>query len=488
MDERTEHDEMEGMREGAPAGSTESAPRDQEPAAVIPTFLTREEYEQIGDDPEPLPQGFEVIEGGAGLTDQAASPAPAALAEPPVAAEGEAAESLTDADADEGAEAKPMQAMGAFISEGMGAVREVSAAKRAHASAREVLEQLEQTIRAEEAELAHRRDITERFDDILRDESARRGEALARAERAVAEQAAVREAIAGLKQELQDMRDGDAQVEKRLKAGVDAAEAKEASSRESSARLKRRLDDATRALEKARQEKDTALEAAQAAIEGAAARLTTLRDEYAEVQRNPSANSAAYSVRTSELQIEISDAAEELRCAQDAFPLIKSEVETSVATAEAMLAEAQKPIEAARRSHKDVTAEADEARDALDRARTDAEKRQRALRDRISEQERELKAREREEADARSEADEAQERIDEATEIHDHPEEIESLEIDLERNRAEAGEQADEVEELAEHMRSVRDRTRASRLRFIGFVAVILAVIAIAVIAWLALS
>ena len=40
----------------------------------IPRFLTRDQYEQVGDDPDPLPSGFEVIDGGISATGGAQTP------------------------------------------------------------------------------------------------------------------------------------------------------------------------------------------------------------------------------------------------------------------------------------------------------------------------------------------------------------------------------------------------------------------------------
>lgn len=364
-------------------------------------------------------------------------------------------------------------------------MRQVSAAKRAHASAREELEQLEQTILEQQDELAHRRNIEERYSQIIEEESARQDQAILNIAQAKAAQDSIRAAVDALKEKLAAVREADAQTEKRLKAAVDAAEGKEASSRESGTRLQRRLDDAKKSLEKAETEREVAIDTAQRAIDAAAARLATLREEFAEVQRNPSANSAAYSVRSNELQLEISDAAEELRQAQHALPVITEEVERSLATARAMVEEAKKPIDAAKRAHREVTNEADEARDALDTAKNAAAERQREIRDQIAAQEKAIKEQDRLIAGEQAEADDAQAVMDEANDIHAHPEITEALEADLERNRAERAEQASEVQELADAERDVRQRTHDSRVRFMGAIGIGAAIVlALIVLAW----
>lgn len=519
-----DHDADEGQAAGGigavPAGTADPQDTDAEPtsaqAPLMPAFLTREEYEQVGDDPDPLPEGFEVIDGG--MSDdpliEIASYAPQQHAHAPVAMPGAApapqaapygapaqaeaplppvqppvqsapAQMQKSPQAPEANGPGAAQAVGAFITEGVGAVRQVSAAKRAHASAREELEQLEQTILEQQDELAHRRDIEERYSQIIEEESARQDQAILNIAQAKAAQDSIRAAVDALKEKLAAVREADAQTEKRLKAAVDAAEGKEASSRESGTRLQRRLDDAKKSLEKAETEREVAIDTAQRAIDAAAARLATLREEFAEVQRNPSANSAAYSVRSNELQLEISDAAEELRQAQHALPVITEEVERSLATARAMVEEAKKPIDAAKRAHREVTNEADEARDALDTAKNAAAERQREIRDQIAAQEKAIKEQDRLIAGEQAEADDAQAVMDEANDIHAHPEITEALEADLERNRAERAEQASEVQELADAERDVRQRTHDSRVRFMGAIGIGAAIVlALIVLAW----
>ena len=519
-----DHDADEGQAAGGigavPAGTADPQDADAEPtsaqAPLMPAFLTREEYEQVGDDPDPLPEGFEVIDGG--MSDdpliEIASYAPQQHAHAPVAMPGAApapqaapygapaqaeaplppvqppvqsapAQMQKSPQAPEANGPGAAQAVGAFITEGVGAVRQVSAAKRAHASAREEPEQLEQTILEQQDELAHRRDIEERYSQIIEEESARQDQAILNIAQAKAAQDSIRAAVDALKEKLAAVREADAQTEKRLKAAVDAAEGKEASSRESGTRLQRRLDDAKKSLEKAETEREVAIDTAQRAIDAAAARLATLREEFAEVQRNPSANSAAYSVRSNELQLEISDAAEELRQAQHALPVITEEVERSLATARAMVEEAKKPIDAAKRAHREVTNEADEARDALDTAKNAAAERQREIRDQIAAQEKAIKEQDRLIAGEQAEADDAQAVMDEANDIHAHPEITEALEADLERNRAERAEQASEVQELADAERDVRQRTHDSRVRFMGAIGIGAAIVlALIVLAW----
>lgn len=388
--------------------------------------------------------------------------------------------------AEEAPGASPVEAVGSFFSEGAAAVREMSAARKAHAEAREQLEQLDATIADEEAELAHRREVAANYHAIISSETARRDGATKAEQAAEAEQARIQGEIDALKERLQQMKDADSQTEKRLKAALDAAEAREASSRENGARLQRRLDDAKRNLEKAEEDQKNGVAAAQAAVESAESRLAMLHDEYAEVQRNPSANSAAYSVRADELQTEISDAAHELQSARDDLPRITQELEDALAHARKAVSEAEKPMDDAKQAFREVSSAADEARNTYREAKDDAAERQRKLKEEISGKEKERRAQEQAAEDARAEASEAQALIDEANDIHAHPEVTETIAARLEADRAEREEQAVEVEQLASTEKAVRERTRGSRARFIGaivgIVVLVVAVIALVIV------
>lgn len=441
----------------------------------LPDFLMRDEDGNFGDDPEPLPEGFEVIEGGAsaGASGQPA-PAPSAPEEPKGPS---AAEAFTHA------AAEAASTVGTYISQGVGAVREMSAAKRAHAEARDMLEELEQRIADQTEELARRRDVTERYPQIVGELTGRKKGAQASVNAAVALQKTIATQIEALKRQLDDMKSSDAATEKRLKSALEAAERKEEEARESANRMKRRLADAQRGVEKAREAGASSVETAQHAVEAASAHLNTLREEYSEIQRNPSANSAAYSIRDTELASEIADATEELRRANEELPRVQAAAEASLAAAEAAVAEAEQPIAEAKDAFRLVTDQTAAARDALEAARKDAAGRQKALKAKLAEQERDLKEQQEQQAAGEQEIEETDRAIAEAASIHDHPEVTERIAAALAADTAERDELLPQVETLAATEATVRERTRESRMRFVVIIAagivIVLAVVAI---------
>ena len=474
----SEHDQEKDNPTGAKSDGAKA-----DTTKTMPGFLTREEYEQIGDEPEPLPKDFQVIDGGAGETGIAQKPDAATDTGASAPAPTETADTEPEhADPAPTGAAAAANAVGSFFSEGVASVREMNAARRAHAEAREALEQLDRRIEEQTAELEHRRDIENRFGAIIEEETARQDAAVSSKAAAETKAAELQQQADAIRTKLDNMKEEDGTTEKRLRAALEAAEAKEESSRESGSRLQRRLDDARNNLEKAESERTEGVAAAQRAIESAKAHLTALNAELAEVQRNPSANSAEYSVRSADLQNQISDAAADLRLAQEDLPRVDAETQAAITAAHAAVATAEKPIGAAKKAYAADSAEADRAREAFDTAKKDADARQKELRRQISDTEKAIKEQERAAQDAQDEADAAQTALDEANDIHAHPEVTEALERAIAADQAEREHRAVKVEELASAERDVRERTRGSRTKFLGFIALVVAFIVCALI------
>ena len=150
--------------------------------------------------------------------------------------------------------------------------------------------ELEQRIADQTEELETRQDIAGRYDQIVADQR----QAIATAQKTAAAAEIDRDAHASkateLKGQLEQMKTEDDATELRLKAALDAVEAREASSRETGNRLVRRLEDSKRIRDKVKAERDAGIAAAQQTVDATRAQLETLRHEYAELQRNPSAN------------------------------------------------------------------------------------------------------------------------------------------------------------------------------------------------------
>ena len=469
--------------EAAEAASTfvpgETPVADQ--GSTMPSFLQLE-HPTIGTDAvDPHAAGFSVIEGGTGnIAAPQATDADAADTARPTAPHSPAASRDLGT-----AVSNTANAVGTFIAQGASAMREMNAAKKALADARAHLSELEQRIADQAEELETRQDIAGRYDQIIADQR----QAIATAQKTAAAAEIDRDAHAAkateLKGQLEQMKAEDDATELRLKAALDAVEAREASSHETGNRLVRRLEDSKRIRDKVKAERDTGVAAARQTADATRAQLETLRREYAELQRNPSANPANYTVRTSELSMQISDAADALRKAEEDIPRVTADLEHSLAAAEQAVEQAQAPIADAKRAHQAVTTEADAARDELQTAKTAAATRQRELREKIAAEDKARRDQEQTIANAQADAAHAQSIIEQATEVHDHPEITESLAGSLARDKAEHAETEREVAQLEATEDDVRERTRDSRIKFTGAIVCIVAAILAIILVWL---
>lgn len=469
--------------EAAEAASTfvpgETPVADQ--GSTLPSFLQLEHPTIGADAVDPHAAGFSVVEGGTGsiATPQTPDAGTANAAHPTALHTPAASRDLG------GAVSNTASAVGAFIAQGASAMREMNAAKKALADARAHLAELEQRIADQGEELKTRQDIAGRYDQIV----AEQRQTIDTAQKAAAAAEIGRDTHAAkateLKAQLEQIKEEDDATERRLKAALDAVEAREASSRETGNRLVRRLEDSKRIRDKVQAERDAGVAAAQQTVDATRAQLETLRREYAELQRNPSANPANYTVRTSELSMQISDTADALRKAEEDVPHITADLEHSLAAAEHAVEQAQAPIADARRAHQAVTAEADAARDELQTAKAAAATRQRELREKIAVEDKARREQEQAIANAQADVAHAQSIIEQATEVHDHPEITESLAGSLARDKAEHAETEREVAQLEAAEDDVRKRTRDSRVKFTGAIACIVAVILVIVLIWL---
>lgn len=469
--------------EAAEAASTfvpgETPVADQ--GSTLPSFLQLEHPTIGADAVDPHAAGFSVVEGGTGsiATPQTPDAGTANAAHPTALHTPAASRDLG------GAVSNTANAVGAFIAQGASAMREMNAAKKALADARDHLAELEQRIADQGEELETRQDIAGRYDQIV----AEQRQTIDTAQKAAAAAEIGRDTHAAkateLKAQLEQMKEEDDATERRLKAALDAVEAREASSRETGNRLVRRLEDSKRIRDKVQAERDAGVAAAQQTVDATRAQLETLRHEYAELQRNPSANPANYTVRTSELSMQISDTADALRKAEEDVPNITADLEHSLAAAEHAVEQAQAPIADAKRAHQTVTAEADAARDELQTAKAAAATRQRELREKIAAEDKARREQEQAIANAQADVAHAQSIIEQATEVHDHPEITESLAGSLVRDKAEHAETEREVAQLEAAEDDVRERTRDSRIKFTGAIVCIIAVILVIILVWL---
>lgn len=372
--------------------------------------------------------------------------------------------------------------VGTIFSEGVSALRAVSSAHRAHAEAKSALKELLAQIEENTDLLDHRREVARDYDAIVAAQTAERD----KAERDEREAAAAQEGVAGtlaeLERRLKAMQDEDDLDEKRLRDAWDEARANEKSARDGLEIAEHGLAEAQQMLDQARATQERTAASAQRDLDEATAELDQLRAEYAKIQRTPSANSAAYSVKSEELELKISDAAARRTKAQLDIPRLGAASANAVAAAEDAVAEARLPLEQAEKFHRGTVEAAERAQAELDSARKAAERRQRSLRDEISGVRKAQRDREQAVSDAQARREVAEALIAEAEEIHAHPEKTEELARTLAAQVAERDERQQAVAALAEQEQGIRARTHAERVRLGLAAAAVAAVILVIVI------
>lgn len=355
--------------------------------------------------------------------------------------------------------------VGAIFSEGVSALRAVSSARRAHAEARSALKELLAQIEENTDLLAHRREVEQNYGSIIAAQTAERDKAARDLAEAASAQEGVAETLADLERRLKTMQDEDDLAEKRLRDAWDEARANERSARDGLEIAEHGLAEAQQTLDQARATQERAAAAAQKELDEATEELAQLRAEYANIQRTPSANSAAYSVKSEELELKISDAAAKRTKAQLDIPRIATASAKAVASAEDAVAEARLPLEQAEEFHRGTEEAVEAAQAELDSARHAAERRQRSLRDEITAVRKAQRDHEQAVSDAQARREVAEALIAEAEEIHAHPEKTEELARTLAAQTAERDKRQQAVAALAEQEQGIRARTHAERVR-----------------------
>lgn len=377
--------------------------------------------------------------------------------------------------------------LGSFITDGVSAVREMSAAKRAHAAARDELDDLLDAIEEKERELDHRRDVEQRYEQIIAEQTAERDESSRTAVAAEDAAAKAKRELDALEDRLKTMKADDDRTEKRLRDAHDDASGSEELAAKALDRARKRLKEANEALDAAVKARSEGTAAAQRRIDDVTMRMSKLEGKLADLDRNPSSNTAEYDTRRRELMASINEAGAALAEAKNALPGVIDAATTAVVDAQREIVDAEQPIAKLEAAHQAAKDAEERARDELDDARDDADERQRTLKDEISEKRRELRDQETAAEKARKRASAAEALVAEANDIHAHPEVTDTLAAELRQDYIERDSRQQAVETLAENERGVRARTRGKRAAFGAAIAVV-AVLVVAVVALIVMA
>lgn len=353
------------------------------------------------------------------------------------------------------------------INEGISALREVSAAKHAHATSREQLEDLETELARKTEALAHRREVEQNYDEIIRVQSAEVSDAAAKLAEAqtleaqlLGEQAARAGELSRLKEQNEERLSPYHKLMDEAKAALVAAQGAQA-------QAKRALKTAQSQAESSSRSSDSRAAAANRAVESAQAKLQRLQDQQAEMRRAGKASEkdlADISGKVTTALAQLERARAEVQNAQAEGSQAAEIAQTHLYTQRTSLEQAESDLAAAKAAEQ-------QRREEYERLRREADEGEKALEQQVSELEGKLAEARHSQELALGRSDAAKAAIEEAEQIHATPGDTERLAQEVLELEGNSRSQRIEVERLSRELHQTRERTQRQRIIFFVLVA-----------------
>lgn len=420
-------------------------------------------------------------DAGAGAPNEADAPSsPDAPDEPAVEAEGQL---KADDETKDGAASAQQRIIGtaqraaqvgtATVTEGVSAMRELSAARRAHATAFKELERLEKDVDQLGQQLDHRRDVEANYERIVEVQTQEIEDTARELEQARGRRASLESQLEGKNNELACLKKANEQKVAPSRKLME--EAKDALSRaeRAHAEARRALKGAQAQANEAAANRDSKLQAAKRSADSASAKLARQQDQLTEVRRDPSAGAKGLSQASSA----VAAALAQLENARENVARVTQETDQAVQIAQTHLYTQRKSLEEAEADLKAAQEHERRLRDAYDAKRAKTSELETGVTSKIDELKAAVKQAREDEAGARGRQDAARATLEEAHDIHAHPELTDELARRLEASRTQAGEQRTLVERLASEERMVRERTQHTRKIFYALVGIAVVIV-----------
>lgn len=369
------------------------------------------------------------------------------------------------------------QAGTASVTEGVSAVRELSAARRAHATAFKELETLERDTKRLAEQLEHRRDVESNYERIVEVQTAEIEDAGRALERARVRRANLESQLEGKNNELKRLKEANSQKMAPSRKLMEQAKDALAKAERAQAEARRALKNAQAQADEATASRDSKLQAAKRAADTASAKLARQQDQLTEMRRDPSAGAKGLSQASSS----VAAALAQLENARENVARVNQETGQAVQIAQTHLYTQRKSLEEAETDLAQARAREEELRGAYDAKRSEADEQESAVSSKTSELKESLEQARDDEATARGRGQAAQAALEEARDIHAHPELTDELSERCQESRARTEEQRRLVERLATEERIVRERTQRTRKVFYALVAAAVVIVLLAV-------
>lgn len=389
------------------------------------------------------------------------------VAEDEQAAEQDAPEPVSAQKRIIGTAQRAAQAGTATVTEGVSAMRELSAARRAHATAFKELESLERDATQLEQQLEHRREVEDNYEQIVELQTQETEDAARTLEQARVRRVSLESQLEGKKNELTRLKDANEQKVAPSRKLMEQAKGALTKAERAQAEALRALKGAQAQANEAQANRDSKLQAAKRSADSASAKLARQQDQLAEMRRDPSTGAKALSQASSAVAATLA----QLENARENVTRVTQETSQAVQIAQTHLYTQRKSLEEAEADLKEAREREEELRGAYDAKRSKADEQEADVSSKISALKDAVEQARDDEAGARGRGDAARAALEEANDIHARPELTDELARRSEASRAQADEQRKLVERLASEEHMVRERTEHTRKIFYALVA-----------------
>ena len=273
------------------------------------------------------------------------------------------------------------QAGTASVTEGVSAVRELSAARRAHATAFKELETLERDTKRLAEQLEHRRDVESNYERIVEVQTAEIEDAGRALERARVRRANLESQLEGKNNELKRLKEANSQKMAPSRKLMEQAKDALAKAERAQAEARRALKNAQAQADEATASRDSKLQAAKRAADTASAKLARQQDQLTEMRRNPSAGAKGLSQASSS----VAAALAQLENARENVARVNQETGQAVQIAQTHLYTQRKSLEEAETDLAQARAREEELRGAYDAKRSEEDEQESAVSSKTSE-------------------------------------------------------------------------------------------------------
>lgn len=359
------------------------------------------------------------------------------------------------------------QAGTATVTEGVSAMRELSAARRAHATAFKELESLERDATQLEQQLEHRREVEDNYEQIVKLQTQETEDAARALEQARVRRVSLESQLEGKKNELTRLKDANEQKVAPSRKLMEQAKGALTKAERAQAEALRALKGAQAQANEAQANRDSKLQAAKRSADSASAKLARQQDQLAEMRRDPSTGAKALSQASSA----VAAALAQLENARENVTRVTQETSQAVQIAQTHLYTQRKSLEEAEADLKEAREREEELRGAYDAKRSKADEQEADVSSKISELKDAVEQARDDEASARGRGDAARAALEEANDIHAHPELTDELAKRVDAAIEQAEDQRKLVERLASEEHMVRERTEHTRKIFYALVA-----------------